>query len=252
MPRGSLGIEDRQTTIPLHIYSRIVVLGVGGIGAWVALDLAMSGSVQHLYLVDPDIVEASNLNRTPFRICDIGNPKVDAMKFMILERRALEVTTYMQKTNKKLSEKIKEEFEIDYVEIDEGDIMIDNCAVIDCRDDVFEDFYDFKCKYYKIGYDGIEVTIDGNPRNTAVWGRANNYTVVPSFICPAQLAANLVVTDILIQDPGYLSGSPSDTIKNNNPFDIRCRFNGVVTFNTRQILEILYRNNLQEGVPDVD
>jgi bacteriocin biosynthesis cyclodehydratase domain-containing protein len=55
-----------------------VVLGCGGLGAWAAIGLALSG-IGRLTLVDPDTVEPSNLNRQPlYGVADVGRPKVAA------------------------------------------------------------------------------------------------------------------------------------------------------------------------------
>lgn len=57
--------------------SRIVVLGVGGLGGWSALSLACCG-VGEMLLVDGDRVEESNLNRQVlYSETDIGRPKVE-------------------------------------------------------------------------------------------------------------------------------------------------------------------------------
>ena len=63
-----------------------IVVGLGGIGNWIALDLALIG-VGTLILFDNDKVEASNLNRTLFKLGHIGKPKVSAVKELISERR---------------------------------------------------------------------------------------------------------------------------------------------------------------------
>jgi tRNA A37 threonylcarbamoyladenosine dehydratase len=63
-----------------------VVVGLGGIGNWVALDLALLG-MGTLILYDNDKVEASNLNRTLFKLNHIGKSKVIAVKELISERR---------------------------------------------------------------------------------------------------------------------------------------------------------------------
>jgi molybdopterin/thiamine biosynthesis adenylyltransferase len=56
----------------------VVVVGVGALGNTVAEQLALVG-VGRLILVDPDVVETSNLARTPlFRAVDVGAPKVNA------------------------------------------------------------------------------------------------------------------------------------------------------------------------------
>jgi len=58
--------------------SRAVVIGIGGTGGNAAYALAASG-VGHIYCVDRDIVELSNLNRQVlFSESDVGSPKVTA------------------------------------------------------------------------------------------------------------------------------------------------------------------------------
>lgn len=70
--------------------ARIAVVGLGGLGSFVALELAYLG-VGHLTLIDPDCIENSNLNRLigagPH---DIGRHKVDVFRELI-ERVAPDV-----------------------------------------------------------------------------------------------------------------------------------------------------------------
>ena len=246
-------INNRQEDIITHYYTHAIVAGVGGIGSWVALDLALSGQIGKLHIIDPDTVETSNLNRTPFRICDITFPKVDAIKYLILERRAdVEIYTYRDKTNPYMINEIKERIDED-ISLDSYSVgqMVDELLIIDCRDDVYEDLYDISCKYYKVGYDGLSITIDGNPRNTAVWGRANNYRFTPSFIAPAQMMAAMVVTDALaVKEIDDEEDAPEfDTITNNQPFDLEGRINTNFTVDTREVISTMYREYL-EGVID--
>jgi len=56
----------------------VVILGVGAVGSWVATQLCQSG-ISRLVLVDSDIVEISNLNRSLFTQTDVGRYKVDAL-----------------------------------------------------------------------------------------------------------------------------------------------------------------------------
>lgn len=64
--------------------SKIVILGLGGLGSNVALLLARSG-IGSLRLVDFDKVEVGNLNRQQYRRAHIGMQKTDAMKKIIEE-----------------------------------------------------------------------------------------------------------------------------------------------------------------------
>ena len=57
---------------------RVVVFGVGAVGSWVAVQLAQSG-VSRFTIIDEDIVEPSNLNRSLYTERDIGKRKIDAL-----------------------------------------------------------------------------------------------------------------------------------------------------------------------------
>lgn len=64
---------------------RIVVVGAGGVGSWVATMLARSG-VEHLRIIDFDQVSLSSLNRHAVAtLKDVGIPKVDCIKNHLLE-----------------------------------------------------------------------------------------------------------------------------------------------------------------------
>jgi tRNA threonylcarbamoyladenosine dehydratase len=60
--------------------SHVVVVGIGGVGSWVAEALARSG-VGTLTLIDLDVVAESNLNRqSQATVANLGRNKVDAMR----------------------------------------------------------------------------------------------------------------------------------------------------------------------------
>ena len=220
-------VGDRQKSIPLRTYSCILVIGVGGIGSWVVLDLALTGMVNNLILYDPDKVDPTNLNRTPFRISDIGRYKVDALYNLIVERRLqqnVEIHRDLFKKN----------------EIDPATMHPKDTCIIDCRDDIFKDLRRYECKVWKLGYDGLSITIDGNPRNTRVWGRSNGYQTVPSFVCSAQLAANLLVNHILMRyNPFYIDHPKMDE---------HGTFNSAVTFNSAKLIYDIYNLEHPESV----
>ncbi|MHA2296039.1 MAG: ThiF family adenylyltransferase [Candidatus Hodarchaeales archaeon] len=65
--------------------AKIAICGVGGLGAHSALSLAKMGA-GYLRLIDRDLVELSNLPRTPlYSSSDVDIPKVEAAKKMILK-----------------------------------------------------------------------------------------------------------------------------------------------------------------------
>ncbi|HEX5761766.1 MAG TPA: TOMM precursor leader peptide-binding protein [Solirubrobacterales bacterium] len=78
--------------------SRIVVLGVGGLGGWSALSLACCG-VGEMLLIDGDAVEQSNLNRQVlYTEADIGRSKVEvAARRLLAFNSAMRVETVDQR-----------------------------------------------------------------------------------------------------------------------------------------------------------
>lgn len=58
--------------------AKVAILGCGAVGSWTAVQLAHSG-FQYFTVIDNDIVETSNLNRSIFLHQDIGVPKVQAL-----------------------------------------------------------------------------------------------------------------------------------------------------------------------------
>jgi molybdopterin/thiamine biosynthesis adenylyltransferase len=81
--RAIPGAEDRQRKIPgfdqeIFSRSRVLCVGAGGIISQIAPTLVRKG-IGGITLLDPDIVEPSNLNRQRFYIKDVGNNKALAL-----------------------------------------------------------------------------------------------------------------------------------------------------------------------------
>src|SRR6056297_2522778 len=77
---GILSIQEQDVLRS----SKVAVLGVGGIGAPLLLNLCYAGC-QNFVIADFDKVERSNLNRQPYIEKDIGKPKVEALAKKILD-----------------------------------------------------------------------------------------------------------------------------------------------------------------------
>ena len=64
--------------------ARVAVAGLGGLGSNIAVMLARSG-VGHLFLVDFDRVDTTNLNRQAYSIPHLGMNKTDAVKMILAD-----------------------------------------------------------------------------------------------------------------------------------------------------------------------
>jgi len=84
---------DRITSEPTHVRSRgdvasvpFAVVGAGGLGCPALLGLLAAGA-RHFIVVDPDVVEVSNLQRQVlYSMADVGMAKVDAAAFALRKR----------------------------------------------------------------------------------------------------------------------------------------------------------------------
>lgn len=177
-------IYDRQRELALNIPDSVAVLGVGGIGSWVALFFSLAG-VPEIVIVDPDVLEFSNLNRTPFRADQAGMEmyKVYALEELIKERRL-----------------DTEVIAIPDVETEDVQEILRNVdLIVDCRDG--EKFFDDeelqKKVIAKLGYDGLSMTVVWNPEPGHGWGEDVRYTVTPSYLVPPVMLAAMVVDAVL-------------------------------------------------------
>jgi len=175
-------IYDRQKSLGLHVPSSVMVVGTGGVGYWVSILLAMSG-VKILHIVDPDIIELSNLNRLPITTDAINVSKVEALKEHLLALRP-DCTVYAHK--KKFDKLIAGEVE----------------WIVSCTDNVKSQKQTERwskkigAKFVRAGYDGLHLTLtDAIPE----WGedKATGYTVTPSWVIPSVLIAAFAVAKML-------------------------------------------------------
>ena len=163
-----------------------VVVGLGGIGNWIAVDLALIG-LGTLILFDNDKVEASNLNRTLFKLSHIGKLKVSAVRELISERRKDTIVI----PNPEL-------FTIEHLKKFEGIDYLFDCSDTSILKDSLSQLKNFSTKYIKLGYDGFEATI-ATDFNSGQWGSdPSNYSTVPSFFGTPQILSALGIIELLL------------------------------------------------------
>ncbi|MGQ9533557.1 MAG: ThiF family adenylyltransferase [Desulfotomaculales bacterium] len=180
------GIYLRQQGLDLRIPRKVAVCGLGGIGSWVALNLALVG-VPELVLIDPDALEPSNLNRTPYTPAQVGALKVRAAAALIAERRPdciLLLFPYM------------------YHEV--ADLLPGIEWFLDCTDglQVKRQAAGRGWQYLKLGYDGFGFTFDAGP--DLPWEEEPaGYRTVPGFVPTPQFLAALAVCAITAGPPNW-------------------------------------------------
>lgn len=76
----------RQVPLRLIIPRSVAIVGVGGVGSWIAMFLALAG-VRSLWLWDNDTVSETNLNRLP-----VGPTYIDINKAVAMTRIIVELT----------------------------------------------------------------------------------------------------------------------------------------------------------------
>lgn len=212
------------------IYNNVMVLGLGGIGGHVAEILGSMKDIQSIHLVDDDIVEMSNLNRTVFSYEDIGFSKVECATKIISNRNVNAIVhPYIDKFNEEFCKRVETEYMQNF--------RRRTFMVYDCRDNFFEEkaLYDSlklklrsEFKIIRAAYNETSITIDLSPLDHPVWGNPG-YTTVPSHSLPSRLAALLICIFGLHYD--RVSQENPEIIKTPMTFDlydiIPFIFNGV-------------------------
>jgi hypothetical protein len=191
--------------------------------------IGTSMHVNHVFLFDPDVVEASNLARTPYRVEDCSAYKADAMCQQILETNpACMVYPIVEYFNEASVNKLKPAL-CAIIET----MSVDSITVIDCRDNDFQD-HDLMLslsemvsdvRIVRTAYDGTVVTMDFSPSGRPVWGD-RGYSVQPSHVLPSFVAAMMAVV---------MAFSYND-IKTNYKFI----FDNPITFDCMDIIPFLF------------
>lgn len=186
-------IYSRQERLILNNKNSVAVVGVGGIGFWAGLFLAMSG-ITELWLYDSDNVELTNLNRLPLDISHCGQKKCVILK--------------------KLINKLRPTCNVFLWDNWRQGIMIVPDIILDCCDDFptqselkkYVDNYNIqtqtttKKQYHRAGYDGqTRISIY---RQIPDWGDGTNEKHYgghnPSWVVPAVIGGALAASSVLM------------------------------------------------------
>ena len=168
-------LYKRQKTLQLDTNQTFTVIGLGGIGYWVAKFLAMAG-VEKIYAFDFDTIEEHTLNRLDLPTRFVGKNKADVVKIVIESlREDCSVIAMPFKFND------NHEPKTDWL--------------IDCTDNYASQVENQKIaqkqgmRYVKAGYDGEDFSIHNS---VAEWGDAEDgYVTIPSYVVPAVLIASM-------------------------------------------------------------
>jgi len=187
-------IYQRQSNVGLKIPNSILVIGCGGVGAWVSIFFAMVG-VKNITLIDHDSIEVHNLNRLPFTIESVGKPKVEVLKDFI---KTIRPSTSIISLNTRFEE-IEEVLPPMYDVVIEctDNVKTQNIVRKWCRRNgvkLVEAHYDFNPE---LNDWTITVTYFKDPSKIpdawAVDEEITGYTITPSYVVPAVLVASIVV-----------------------------------------------------------
>jgi len=85
-----LGVYNRQESMNLFIPEEIHILGVGGVGTWVAYNAALLG-VPKIHIYDRDTLEYHNRNRLPYPAWSEGEEKTKLCSEALRRFRSLKV-----------------------------------------------------------------------------------------------------------------------------------------------------------------
>ena len=197
----------RQESLGINQDQSIAVIGCGGVGSWVALELALAG-VRELHLFDSDEVSTTNLNRIAAREEDIGIDKSYAVERLIWAMRAIPVTRIIRHPNfNLLISKNYPKFDWLVVATDTGK----------SRDECFKWAKTQGIKYLELGAEGHMATLTGSPGDWETSHEADpGYASVPVWVGPCVLAATMACYYIL------LGQAPQQTFRlgwNPKPFE---------------------------------
>ncbi len=174
----------RQEPLHLTIPRSVTVAGVGGIGAWCSIGMAMSG-VPNLYLFDPDLLEESNRGRLPFCQSSLNKPKVDVVADYI---RAIRPECNIVPIQEKLEGILLP------IQLSTSNVVADFTDSPKAQITIYNACVKAGVTYLRAGYDGTHMTITSH---ISGWVNMEQeevpYQTTPSWVGTCLVIAGLVL-----------------------------------------------------------
>ena len=189
-------ILDRQTRVGLDVPSEVILVGAGGVGWHVGMQLALIG-VPKIHLIDPDQIERSNLTRIPVA-AGVTSGKAELLRFSMVSStwrgQLANMAPHMFITNRHRGSFRLWTTDFAHLEFDRGAVVIDTTDRIPVQQDIYDWAQRKGIRYVRAGYDGgWHVTVSS--RRSPDWevpGVPEGYPT-PAWIGGAQIAASLAV-----------------------------------------------------------
>ncbi len=196
-------LSSRMTPLHLEIPSAVVVVGVGGVGSWVAYMFSKMPPVERIVLIDPDVVEGHNTTRTPYTFDQIGMLKVEALQDILMRNGAAHRLSVIP-IPKKDTDLMPEEIDLianilalhTPVYIDTTDREAGRETELLRRLTTGDNTHIIHIAGG--GYDGLKMTLDYDAFNREVMGDGRiEYRITPSYIVPPIIIASFIVDTII-------------------------------------------------------
>lgn len=185
----------RQESLGINTDQHVAVIGVGGIGSWIAMFLGLAG-VKKIDLYDSDTLEAHNLNRFPLGPEHLGKHKSMAMADHILGlRKDVEVTPRMD-----FDPEIHRDKLTGYSWVIVSTDSLKSRRMIWDTVEEFRKQNGFSPRYIECGAEGHQGSVSFKPAEFATEDEENpGYRSVPVFVGPCVMAAATAVYHILLE-----------------------------------------------------
>ena len=181
-------LYDRQTPLLLNTPTSVTIAGLGGIGSWVAIYLAMSG-VPNLYLFDDDKLEEHNRNRLPFCQGNLNMFKVDIVANYI---KAIRTDCIVVPVPEKLEGMLLN------IQLSVSNVIVDATDSPKCQFSLYNACKQTGVRFVRAGYDGTHITVTSVVSGWIKTGIENeDYTIRPSWVVPSAVVAALAVGKIM-------------------------------------------------------